>query len=470
MTVVTRFPPSPTGYLHLGTARTALYNWLFARGRHGRMVFRLEDTDRERSTQAAVDAILESMTWLGIDYDEGPYYQTQRFDRYREAVGDLLAADRDYPCYCSRERLDALREAQMAAKEKPRYDGLCRDNPAANNGAPPVIRFRTPLSGTVVVDDHVRGAVTFQNSELDDLIIARSDGTPTYHLTVVVDDIDMDVTHVIRGDDHLNNTPRQIHILEALGASRPVYAHIPMINGPDGKKLSKRHGAVSVLEYRDAGILPQALLNYLARLGWSYGDQEIFTLEELTLAFDIEHVNKSAAAFDPEKLAWVNQQFIQNMALDRLVAQAEPYFRAAGLVTADRAHLAQVVDAQRTRAKTLIEMAEKSRPFFGPLAGFEDEAARKNLVPAAAPPLATLRDQLAALSTWEPAALHAAVEAAAAAHGLKLGKVAQPLRVAVTGTSASPSIDVTLALVGREECLRRLDMALDYIAQRPDAA
>ncbi|MEX2479569.1 MAG: glutamate--tRNA ligase [Gammaproteobacteria bacterium] len=470
MTIVTRFPPSPTGYLHIGTARTALYNWLYARGRGGRMVFRLEDTDRERSTQAAVDAILESMAWLGLDYDEGPYYQSQRYDRYREAVQQLFDAGQAYHCYCSRERIDALRDAQMAAKEKPRYDGHCRDNPDADNGNPPVVRFRTPPSGSVVVEDHVRGAVTFRNDELDDLIIARSDGTPTYHLTVVVDDIDMGVTHVIRGDDHLNNTPRQIHILEALGASRPVYAHIPMINGPDGKKLSKRHGAVSVLEYREAGILPQALLNYLARLGWSHGDQEIFSPDELKQLFDIDGVNKSAAAFDPDKLAWVNQHYIQTLDLESLVAQAEPFFRAAGLDTGDGAHLARVVDAQRTRAKNLVEMADKSHPFFGELGGFDEAAATKHLRGVAAAPLRTLRERLAALPEWTAEALHAAVEAAAAEHELKLGKVAQPLRVAVTGSSASPSIDITLALIERDECLRRLDMALAYIAARQDAA
>ncbi|MGE0483472.1 MAG: glutamate--tRNA ligase [Gammaproteobacteria bacterium] len=470
MTVVTRFPPSPTGYLHIGSARTALYNWLYARGRGGRMVFRLEDTDRERSTQEAVDAILASMTWLGLDYDEGPYYQTQRFDRYGEAVQQLLDSGRAYHCFCSRERLDALREQQMAAKEKPRYDGHCRDNRHADNGNSPVVRFRTPPDGAIVIEDHVRGAVTFQNSELDDLIIARSDGTPTYHLTVVVDDIDMRVTHVIRGDDHLNNTPRQVHILEALGATRPVYAHIPMINGPDGKKLSKRHGAVSVLEYRDQGILPQALLTYLARLGWSHGDQEIFTLDELIANFDISGVNKASASFDPDKLAWVNQQFIQTMDLDGLVAAARPYFAAAGLVTDDEEHLAAVVDAQRTRARTLVEMAEKSTPFFGPLESMDEDAAHKHLRFGVAAPLATLRDALAALDDWQPAALHAAVEAAAAAHDMKLGKVAQPLRVAVTGSSASPSIDITLQLVGKQHCLQRLDAALAYIAERVDPA
>lgn len=471
MSIVTRFPPSPTGDLHIGSARTALYNWLFARRHGGRFVLRLEDTDRARSTQEAVEVILEGMAWLGLDYDEGPYYQTQRFDRYAEVVEALKQAGRAYPCYCSRERLDALRERQMAAKEKPKYDGHCRDNPdAAVDGVDPVIRFRTPPDGEVVIEDVVRGRVVISNAELDDLVIARSDGSPTYHLTVVVDDIDMGVTHVVRGDDHLNNTPRQIHILEALGAARPVYAHIPMINGADGKKLSKRHGAVSVLHYRDEGILPQALLNYLARLGWSHGDQEIFTPEELIAAFDLEGINKAAATFDLDKLHWVNQQYFQSIALADLAAHAEPHFHAAGIDTSDTAHFHAVVDVQRTRAKTLVEMAEKSGPFFGALAGFDEGAAKKHLRPVAAAPLKDLKDRLEHQDPWTPEALHRTVEAVAEAHELKLGKVAQPVRVAVTGSAASPGIDVTLHLVGREECVKRLAQALAYIEAREAAA
>ena len=468
MTIVTRFPPSPTGDLHIGSARTALYNWLYAHGQGGSMVLRLEDTDRERSTEQAVAVILEGMAWLGLDYDAGPYYQSQRFDRYREVTQQLVAADKAYPCYCTRERLDAVRAAQQAAKQKPRYDGHCRDNRGADNGNPPVMRFRTPLDGVVTIDDRVRGSVTIANSELDDLIIARSDGTPTYHLTVVVDDIDMGITHVIRGDDHLNNTPRQIHILEALGAVRPVYAHLPMINGSDGKRLSKRHGAISVLQYRDDGILPQALLNYLARLGWSHGDQEIFSLTELQTLFDIEDINKSAAAFDADKLLWVNQHYIQHLELDQLVRYAAPYFEAAGVDISDAEKFAAVVDAQRTRAKTLVEMAEKSRSLLGEFQGFDADAAKKHLRGVAAAPLRALSEQLAALDQWTLESLQPVVEGVAEALELKLGKVAQPLRVAVTGCSASPSIDVTLHLVGREQCLKRLDLALDFIAKRAD--
>ena len=470
MTIVTRFPPSPTGDLHIGSARTALYNWLYARRHGGRMVLRMEDTDRERSTQAAVDVILQGMAWLGLDYDEGPFYQTQRFERYREVVGDLLARGKAYHCYCSRERLDELRARQMAAKNKPRYDGHCRDHPNPDNGKPPVVRLRTPLEGAVAIDDRVRGTVTIQNSELDDLIIARSDGSPTYHLSVVVDDIDMGITHVLRGDDHLNNTPRQIHILEAIGAERPVYAHIPMINGSDGKKLSKRHGAVSVLSYRDDGILPQALLNYLARLGWSYGDQEIFSEAEMIAAFDIDDINKSAAAFDLDKLLWVNQHYIAHLPLPELVSHATPYFVQAGLDVSDAAQLAAVVDAQRTRARTLVEMADKSRPFFGELTSLDEEAMAKHLVPVVAGPLRDLRDRLVEQQSWQASALHALIESVANAHEIKLGKIAQPLRVAVTGFAASPAIDVTLQLVGRQQCIARLDSALAYIASRADAA
>ena len=470
MTIVTRFPPSPTGYLHIGSARTALYNWLYARRHGGRFVLRMEDTDRERSTQEAVEVILEGMAWLNLGYDEGPYYQSQRFDRYGEAVEQLLAANKAYHCYCSRARLDELRARQMAAKDKPRYDGHCRDHVSPDNGSPPVVRLRTPQHGAVVIDDRVRGTITIQNSELDDLIIARSDGSPTYHLSVVVDDIDMGITHVVRGDDHLNNTPRQIHILEALGAARPIYAHIPMINGTDGKKLSKRHGAVSVLKYREDGILPHALLNYLARLGWSHGDQEIFSLEEMIAAFNIDDINKSAATFDIDKLHWVNQHYIQHLPLAQLVLHATPHFASAGIDTSDSAQLAAVVDAQRTRAKTLVEMAGKSRPFFGELTALDADAMAKHLLPGIAAPLRDLRDRLLTQRSWEPADLHALIETVASAHGIKLGKIAQPLRVAVTGSTASPSIDITLMLVGRDQCVKRLDRALAYIANRVDVA
>ena len=469
MSVVTRFPPSPTGYLHIGSVRTALFNWLYARKSGGKFILRIEDTDRARSSQEAVDIILAGMEWLGLDYDEGPYYQTQRFDRYGEVIEQLLAQDRAYHCYCSKERLEKLRAEQMTQKLKPRYDGHCRDlDGAPPVGIAPVVRFRTPLEGSVAVADKVHGYITTNNTELDDLVIARSDGTPTYHLTVVVDDIDMRVTHIIRGDDHINNTPRQVHILEALGAERPLYAHVPMINGADGKKLSKRHGAVSVLEYREQGFLADALTNYLARLGWAHGDQEIFTRAELTNAFDFDGLNKSAATFDWDKLTWLNQQYIQNAAPADLVALAAPFLEDAKLQLNDGPAIAAAVEAQRTRAKTLVDIAEQSHMFYGDLIR-DEEAAKKHLRPVVGPALKAIQEKFATVETWSGAALKDIVEQTAAEFDMKLGKVAQPLRVAVTGSSASPSIDITLELVGRERCLERLDAALIYIAERAAA-
>jgi len=469
MSVITRFPPSPTGYLHVGSVRTALFNWLYARRAGGKFILRIEDTDRARSTQEAVDIILAGMEWLGLDYDEGPYYQTQRFDRYGEAIEQLLAEDKAYHCYCSKERLENLRAEQMATKQKPRYDGHCRDTAEPPPpGVNPVVRFKTPLGGGLAVDDKVHGYINTSNDELDDLIIARSDGTPTYHLTVVVDDIDMGITHVIRGDDHINNTPRQVHILEALGAERPIYAHVPMINGADGKKLSKRHGAVSVLEYRDEGYLPEALLNYLARLGWAHGDQEIFSLEELTAAFDFDGLNKSAATFDWDKLTWLNQHYIQNASPAHLLASSRPYLDAANLALGDGPPIADAVEAQRTRAKTLVEVAEQSHMFYGHLIR-DEKAAKKHLRPVVGAALEAIREKFAEVENWNGAALKDIVEGVAADFEMKMGKVAQPLRVAVTGSAASPSIDTTLELVGKQRCLERLDAALKFIAERTTA-
>ena len=466
MSVVTRFPPSPTGYLHVGSARTALFNWLYARGQGGKFILRIEDTDRARSTQEAVDVILAGMDWLGLDYDEGPYFQTQRFDRYGEVIENLVKQGLAYPCYCSRERLENLRAEQMATKVKPRYDGHCRERtspPPA--GGSPAIRFKTPMDGNISVDDKVHGPITTNNDELDDLVIARSDGTPTYHLTVVVDDIDMGITHVIRGDDHINNTPRQLHILEALKAPRPVYAHVPMINGSDGKKLSKRHGAVSVLDYREQGFFPDALLNYLARLGWAHGDQEIFSREELTSSFRFDGLNKSAATFDWDKLQWLNQHYIQQCPIDRLVEFARPHFVNLGIGSEDGPPIEAALDAQRTRAKTLVEMAEQSKMFYGAFV-LDEGAAKKHLRPVISPALRAVRDKFADITDWEGEALKGIVEQTAEEFSFKMGKVAQPLRVAVTGSAASPSIDVTLELVGKLSTLARLEIALQYIAKR----
>jgi glutamyl-tRNA synthetase len=417
-----------------------------------------------------VQNIVDGMRWLGLDYDEGPYYQTARFARYEEQIEQLKKSGNAYKCFCTKERLDALREGQMAAKLTPRYDGHCRNNQEGNSNTPYVMRLRTPTDGHVMIQDEIRGEVRIENNQLDDLIIARSDGTPTYHLTVVVDDIDMEITHVIRGDDHLSNTARQIHIIQALNASIPIYAHIPMINGTDGKRLSKRHGAVSVLAYRDNGILPEALLNYLARLGWSHGDQEIFSMDEMQEFFSFRAVNKSAAAFDADKLFWVNQQYIQSMKLDQLTTYAAPFFLARGLDISDHEKFGAVVDAQRTRVKDLVDMADKSATFLGEFSGHEESAVKKHLRGAVAEPLQALREKLSKLEDWSPKGLQTLVEQVAEERGLKLGKVAQPLRVAVTGGSASPGIETTLWLIGKEQCLKRLDVALKIISDRVSSA
>jgi glutamyl-tRNA synthetase len=464
MTVRTRFAPSPTGYLHIGGARTALFSWLYARKHGGTFILRIEDTDLERSTEESVNAILEGMTWLGLEYDEGPFYQTKRFDRYGVIIQQLIDTGHAYKCYCSKERLEKLREDQMANKDKPRYDGHCRDGatpPSAD--APYVIRFRNPQDGEVVVDDLIRGRVVFQNTELDDLIIARSDGTPTYNLTVVVDDADMDITHVIRGDDHLNNTPRQINILRALGATPPQYAHVPMILGPDGKRLSKRHGAVSVMQYREEGFLPEALLNYLVRLGWSHGDQEVFSIGQMIELFDVTDVNKAASSFNPDKLLWLNQQYLKDSDPAHVARHLSYHLGRLNIDPAPAPALHEVVVAQRERAKTLVEMAANSGFFYQDFAEYDDKAAQKNLIPASRPALAQLREAFVGLGDWQPEPIHQAVLAVAEALGEKLGKVAQPLRVALSGGTVSPPIDVTVYLLGRERTLARLDRALAFI-------
>jgi glutamyl-tRNA synthetase len=463
MTVRTRFAPSPTGYLHIGGARTALFSWLYARKHGGTFILRIEDTDLERSTAESVNAILEGMTWLGLEYDEGPFRQTERFDRYEQVKQQLLAEGEAYRCYCSKARLEELREGQMARKEKPRYDGHCRHLKAPPPGAGDyVVRFKNPEAGAVVVEDQVRGRVVFQNSELDDLIIARSDGTPTYNFTVVVDDLDMRITHVIRGDDHLNNTPRQINILKALGAPPPVYAHVPMILGEDGKRLSKRHGAVSVMQFREEGFLPEAVLNYLARLGWSHGDQEIFSMDEMIALFDIPDINNSASSVNPGKLLWLNQYYIKGGDPSHVARHLSWHIGELGLDPAAGPPLAEVVLALRERSKTLKEMAEQCGYFYRDIGAY-DPAAAKHLSDAVAAPLEILRGRLADLAEWSDAAIHQAVVDTAESFELKLGKLAQPLRVAVTGGTVSPPIDVTLRLLGRERVLQRIDRALEYL-------
>jgi len=465
LNIKTRFAPSPTGYLHVGGARTALFSWLHARKHGGKYVLRIEDTDLQRSTKESINAILEAMTWLGLEYDEGPFYQTRRFERYNEIIDELFDKDLAYRCSCSKERLDELREEQMRRKQKPRYDGHCRGI-SIDTDEPHVVRFRNPTEGNVIIDDQVRGKIIFQNDELDDLIIRRSDGSPTYNLTVVVDDLDMGITDVIRGDDHVNNTPRQINILRALGKEPPRYAHVPMILGDDGSRLSKRHGAVSVMEYRNQGILPEALLNYLVRLGWSHGDEELFTLDQMVELFDISDVNRAASTFNTEKLLWINQHHIKNADPARIARLLSPHMGDLGIDPADGPDLVEVVHEQQERAKTLVEMAEISTFFYRDYEEFDEKAAKKNLKAAAREPLEQMRDRLASVDDWEAEKLHQLVIDVAELLDLKLGKVAQPLRVAVVGRAASPGIDVTLQLVGREACLRRIDKALVYINKR----
>jgi glutamyl-tRNA synthetase len=450
--------------LHIGGVRTALFSWLYAKRHAGTFVLRIEDTDRERSTDEATQVILDGMQWLGLQVDEGPFYQTRRMDRYREVIAQFLESGSAYHCYCSREELEAMRNQQLASKQKPRYDGTCRHRKEPRAGVDPVVRFRNPVDGAVVVEDVIHGNVVFENMELDDLIIARSDGSPTYNFCVVVDDMDMKITHVIRGDDHLNNTPRQINMLKALGAHLPVYAHLPMILGADGAKLSKRHGAVSVLQYREEGYLPEALLNYLVRLGWSHGDQEVFTLTEMAQLFDIKDVNKSASAFNPEKLLWLNQQHIMRATPEHLAGYLRPQLASLGVEVADERKLAAVAKAQAERAKTLKEMAQNSLFFFTDLQGYDEKAAKKNLTAEAAVALGAVHEKLAAIQDWSAASIHDAVNQAAAELNLGLGKVAQPIRVAVSGTSVSPPIDITLEVLGRELTLQRIRRALDFIA------
>jgi glutamyl-tRNA synthetase len=470
MQIRTRFAPSPTGVLHLGSVRTALFCWLYARRYAGQFVLRIEDTDRERSTRENVDAILEGMAWLGLDADEGPFFQSERYARYREVIDEWLEEGKAYHCYCTKEELDALREEQMTSGGHVRYDGRCRGRTEPREGVEPVVRFKNPIDGEVVVDDQVRGTVVFENSQLDDLIIARPDGSPTYNFSVIIDDFDMGITHVIRGDDHLNNTPRQMNMLAALGAEPPVYAHLPMILGPDGAKLSKRHGAVDIREYEELGYLPEAMLNYLVRLGWSHGDQEIFTLDEMIRLFDIKDVNQSASSFNPEKLLWINQQHIIAAPAERIGTALLPYFARVGIDPSNGPNLKDLADGFRERAETLTQMIASSRYCYEDFDEIDAKAVKKNLRPVILDPLKAARDALAELPEWTKEGIAKTIEDTAARFELNLGKLGQPLRVAVTGGPVSPPIDVTVWLVGRERALVRLDRALEMIRERAQAA
>ena len=461
MTCRTRFAPSPTGYLHIGGARTALYCWLEARRRGGQFILRVEDTDRERSTQAAIDAILKAMDWLGLDYDEGPIYQTQRLDRYRAVAEQMVADGTAYYAYETKEELEAMREAAMASGGKPRYSGAARDASLPSRDDPNrVIRFRNPLDGVVAWDDKVKGRIEIANSELDDLVILRSDGYPTYNFAVVVDDLDMRITDVVRGDDHVNNTPRQINIYRALGAEVPQFAHLPMILDPDGAKLSKRTGAADVMQYRDAGYLPHALLNYLVRLGWSHGDQEIFSIAEMTSLFDLKDVNAKASRLDPAKLGWLNQQYLKSDDPADVGMHLAWHLRQQGYDLAHGPDPADIVVALRDRVQTLKEMAERAAVWFQPLTSYDEAAVAKHLTAAARAPLADARERLAQVQAWSVDAVSAALHATAEALGLGMGKVAQPLRVAITGTQVSPDIAHTVYLAGQAGALERIDAAL----------
>jgi len=461
--VRTRFAPSPTGYLHIGSARTALFNYLFARQHGGEFVLRVEDTDRERSTDEAVEVIMDSMEWMGLDYDEGPFFQTQRFDRYREVVNQLLEEGKAYKCYCTPEEVTAMRELAMEKKEKPRYNGYWRDRTdTPPEGIDPVIRFKNPTSGAVVIDDAVKGPISVENSELDDLVIMRSDGTPTYNLCVVVDDMDMEITHVIRGDDHVNNTPRQINIFNALGAKLPVFAHLPMILGEDGKRMSKRHGAVSVMQYAEDGYMRDALMNHLVRLGWSHGDQEIFSIDEMTKLFGLDHVNNSGAVFDVKKLDWLNQQYMQSASADLLAEGLSEHLSKAGIATEGGPAVATVAELLRDRAKTFVEMSEGAKPFYQAPSEYDEKAAKKQFSNEAAERLQKVHDNLAALEEFTPKAIDESIQATVAELEVGFGKIGLPLRVAVTGNTASPALDQTLSVMGKETVLARLVAAVQY--------
>jgi len=467
MMVKTRFAPSPTGFLHVGGVRTALFAWLYAKAHQGQFILRIEDTDEARSTSESVQAILDGMAWLGLESDEAPQYQTARYARYKEISEAWLNAGKAYRCTCSKARLEALRTAQMDAKEKPRYDGHCRDrNVSPVQDESYVVRFKNPREGVVSFEDQVYGAIHMANQELDDVILVRSDGNPTYNFAVVVDDSDMGITHVIRGDDHINNTPRQINLYQALESPVPVFAHLPMILGEDGKRLSKRHGAVSVLEFKNMGILPHALLNYLVRLGWSHGDQEIFSLSEMKTLFDLDHVGRGASSFSYEKLYWLNQHYQKNDDPVDVAKALKFHFDEKGLDSADGPALSDIVRAQAERCKTLAEMADKSDYFYQDALVYDENAVKKHLRPVALEPLEVLFERFEALTSWEPDVLQACINDVCAVFDLGMGKLAQPLRVAITGGSNSPAIDITLTMIGQRRVLMRLAAGLERIRVR----
>ncbi len=465
--VVTRFPPSPTGFMHVGNARTAIFNWLYARRMKGKFILRIEDTDTERSTREAIDVIFESLEWLGIDWDEGPYYQTQRLDIYNSHLERLIESGQAYYCTCSPDEIEAMRQKAMATGGKPKYDGTCREKELSRApGA--VVRFKAPLSGTTVVEDVIKGKIVFQNDELDDFILCRSDGIPTYNFAVVIDDITMQVNTVIRGDDHVMNTPKQIRIYHALDCPLPIFGHVPMVLGTDKSRFSKRHGAVSVSAYRDMGFLPDAMLNYLVRLGWSHGDQEFFTRQQLIEVFDLEHIGRSAGVFDPEKLLSLNADHIRATAADKLVAPLMPFLEHRGIAVEDNDLMQRVIETLHARSKTLEEMAESALFYFVDDISYEEGAAKKFLKPAVIEALQLLIDQFEKLEAFSEKTLESAFQAVLGHTGLKLGKVAQPVRVALTGKAASPGIFEVTAILGKDRVISRLQKAISYIEQQSE--
>ena len=464
-TIITRFPPSPTGYLHVGGARTAIFNWLYARHMQGKFVLRIEDTDAERSTQASVDAIFDALQWLGIDWDDGPYYQTQRFDIYREYIDKLLESGHAYYCTCSPEQIDAMRQKAMATGAKPRYDGTCREKGLGPSGNA-VVRFKAPLTGTTVVEDVIKGNMVFQNDELDDFVICRSDGSPTYNFVVVVDDITMNINTIIRGDDHVMNTPKQILLYQALGSPLPTFGHVPMVLGNDRARLSKRHGAMSVTAYRDMGFLPEAFINYLVRLGWSHGDQEFFTRDELIEVFNLENIGRSAGVFDLDKLQALNAEHIMAASPQDLVAPLKPFLEKAGIEIEAGDYIMQVIETLQPRSKTLADMAEAALFYYQSDIVYDEKAAQKFLKAAALEPLQLLADKLETLDDYTQSGLEEVFKAVMDETGLKLGKIAQPVRVALTGRTASPGIFEIIAILGKDRVVPRLQKAIKFIEAR----
>lgn len=467
--VKTRFAPSPTGLLHIGNVRTALFAWLYARHTQGEFILRIEDTDHERSTEEAVQVIIDGMMWLGLNHDAGPIFQTDRYPRYMEIIDLLLNDKKAYYCNCSKERLEALRNAQIQAKEKPRYDGHCRDLHLTKSHEPQVIRFRSPQTGVVSFKDEVYGNINIENSELDDVILQRSDGHPTYNFAVVIDDWDMGITHVIRGDDHINNTPRQINLFNALNAPIPTFAHLPTILGEDGKRLSKRHGAVSILQFREQGYLPHALLNYIVRLGWASGDQEIFNIAEMIAQFSLANVSRAAASFDYSKLQWLNQHYMKQDAPADVARELAWHFARHNIDVSQGPALSELVTVQAERCKTLVEMCEKSRYFYQDNIAYNEDDVKKHLRPVVLEPLTALYERFCALTDWQHETLQQCINDISAKFSINMGKIAQPLRVAITGGSMSPSIDMTLTLIGKQRVLSRLESALQRIRERAAA-